>query len=39
MHETLERNRHNAMSFYDLMFNQCVLQVVPSEAANGNSMF
>jgi predicted SnoaL-like aldol condensation-catalyzing enzyme len=50
MHETLERNRQNAMSFYDLMFNQCkpagkigehwdVLQAVPSESANGNSMF
>jgi predicted SnoaL-like aldol condensation-catalyzing enzyme len=23
MNETLERNRQNAMSFYDLMFNQC----------------
>ena len=23
MNETLERNRKNAMAFYDLMFNQC----------------
>ena len=23
MIDTLERNRHNAMAFYDLMFNQC----------------
>ncbi len=23
MHEPLERNRQNAMSFYDLMFNEC----------------
>ncbi len=26
--ETLERNRQNAMAFYDLMFNQCM----PAEA-------
>lgn len=31
MIDTLERNRQNAMSFYDLMFNQCK----PAEAIQG----